>query len=133
MIDVEVSVFNKVATELHDRFPGVVVKGELDTSPARFPTVTITEMDNSIYQKMRTTNIENHISLMYEVNVYSNKQSGKKRECKEILSVADKQFLSLGFTRTMSGPLDNLADATVYRMVARYTAIVDRGYTVYQN
>ena len=68
---------------------------------------------------------------MYEVNVYSNKTSGKKSECKEIIAVIDDILLGLGFTRTMKNPV-SMDDATIYRMVTRYTAIVSTNQTIYR-
>jgi hypothetical protein len=63
---------------------------------------------------------------MYEVNVYSNKTIGKKSECKEIAAIIDEQMLALGFARTMLQPIPNLDDATIYRMVGRYSAIISK-------
>ena len=61
---------------------------------------------------------------MYEINVYSNRQNGRKKECRNILNVADETIVGLGFTRTMLSPVPNLADATIYRLTARYQAVI---------
>lgn len=90
---------------------------------ARLPAVTIAEADNTVYQKMRTTAIENAAQLMYEVNVYSNKVGYKKMEAKTIMSIVDREFARLGFTRTMCNPVPNLQDATIFRLTARYEAV----------
>lgn len=68
---------------------------------------------------------------MYEVNVYSNKTSGKKAECRAIAAVIDDILLGLGFTRTMKNPV-SMDDATIYRMVTRYTAVVSIDQTIYR-
>lgn len=131
MIDLESAVFSAVAIQLRAAWPGVFVSGEPVAAPAQFPTVTIVEADNSVYGKMSTTTIENFASLVYEVNVCSNKTAGKKQECKEIMAVIDEQFAELGFTRKMCNQVPNLADHTIYRMVARYTGVADRDARIY--
>lgn len=132
MIDVESTVFNKIAESLRNIYDGIFVSGEYTDVPARFPAVTIVESDNAVVQRMRTINIENAVSLMYEVNVYTNTEGYKKSEAKDIMETIDNEFVNLGFTRTMCNPISNLSDARIYRIVARYTASVDKDFWVYQ-
>lgn len=132
MIDVENEVFTKIATELRSQFSGINVYGEDVRTPSSFPCASIVEADNYTVKRTQDSGSnENHAQLMYEVNVYSNKTSGKKSECKAILSVIDNIFLGLGFTRSMKNPV-SMDDATIYRMVARYTAIVSKNQTIYR-
>ena len=132
MIDVESLIFSQVAGVLRVEFPGIFVSGEFTDLPAKFPAVTIVESDNSIIQRMRTSNIENAVNVMYEVNVYSNTVGYKKSEAKEIMSVIDDEFSKMGFARTMCNPVANLQDATIYRMTARYEAAIDKELWVYR-
>lgn len=108
------------------------MSGEYTDLPARFPAVTIVEEDNAVVQRMRTTNIENAVSLMYSANVYTNTVGYKKSEAKDILEVVDDEFSKMGFARTMCNPVANLQDATIYRIVARYEATVDKDLWVYR-
>lgn len=137
MIDCENLLFTTVATKLRAAFPGIYVTGEYVRAPARFPCVSIEERDNSAWRNSRTNECyENHAAVMYEINVYSNKQSGKKQECKAIAACADEAMQHMGFTRTMLSPIQNLADATIFRMTGRYSGIVaqtgDNDFTVYK-
>lgn len=132
MIDIENEVFTKIASELRSQFTGINVYGDDVRSPSQFPCVSIVEADNyTVKSTQDSGSNENHANLMYEVNVYSNKTSGKKTECKEILSVIDDILLGLGFTRTMKNPV-SMDDATIYRMVTRYMAIVSTNQTIYR-
>lgn len=133
MIDIESTLFSDIADDLRRQYPGIFVAGETTATPSKFPAVTIVEADNAVYQRMRTTQIENAVRLMYEVNIYSNKIGYKKSEAKDILETIDGEFSRLGFTRTACNPISNLQDASIYRILARYEAIVDRNYMVYQN
>ena len=90
-------------------------------------------MSNTAYDRTQTSgSVENHASLMYEVNVYSNKQSGKKSECKAIATLIDNELATLGFSRTMLQPIPNMDDATIYRMTGRYTAVISKEKTLYR-
>ena len=126
-------MFNTVSEKVRERYPEIFMTGEYVKSPSSFPCVSLIETDNQIYRNTRTSGcIENHAQVVYEVNVYSNKQRGKKAECKEILGFIDKQLEALGFTRTLMTPVPNEVDATIYRMVARYRAIVSKENVIYR-
>ena len=133
MIDIENDVFTAVATVLRAAHVGIYVTGEYVPAPPKFPAVSIVESDNRIVTNMRTLNIENAASVMYEVNVYSNKTAGKKAEAKAIASTIDSVFASIGFTRTMKNQVSNLNDASIYRIVCRYEAVVDKDLWIYHN
>jgi len=133
LIDIETEVFNTVSAKVREKYPKIYMTSEYVKSPPSFPCVSLIETDNQIYRNTRTTEcIENHAQLLYEVNVYSNKQSGKKAECKAIIALIDKRMEALGFTRTLLNPVPNEEDATVYRMVARYRAIVSKNKVIYR-
>lgn len=133
MIDIESEVFNTVSEKVREQYPEIFMTGEYVKSPSSFPCVSLIETDNQIYRNTRTSGcIENHAQVVYEVNVYSNKQRGKKAECKEILGFIDKQLEALGFTRTLMTPVPNEVDATIYRMMARYRAIVSKENVIYR-
>lgn len=134
MIDVESRVFSPIATALRAEFANIFVASEATNSPAKFPAVTIVEQDNSVLERMRTLKIENAVSLMYEVNVFSNAIGGKKKlEAKKIMAVIDREFAQIGFTRTMCSPVDNLQDNTITRYVARYEAVADKNFWIYSS
>ena len=131
MIDPENIIYSTIAASLRDKYD-VFVSGEYTKLPAEFPAVTIVQIDNAIVQRMRTTNIENAVNVAMEVNVYTNTIGYKKSEAKDIMETVDDEFTKLGFARTMCNPVANLQDATIYRMVARYEATVDRDLWVYR-
>lgn len=132
MVDIENEVFTTIATELRSQFTGINVYGEDVRSPSSFPCVSIVEADNYTLRRTQDSGSnENHANVMYEVNVYSNKTSGKKTECKEIFAVIDEIMLGLGFTRSNKNPV-TMDEATIYRIVGRYVAIVSTNQTIYR-
>ena len=132
MIDVENEIFNIVARAIRDVYPDIYISGEYVKSPSTFPAVAIVEMDNTVYVKTQTNEVENHAELMYEVNIYSNKTSGKKSECKDIASLIDNEMAALGFSRTMLQPIPNMDDATIYRMTGRYRAVASKDKLIFR-
>lgn len=133
MIDVENQIFNAVATVVRAEYPKVYMVGEYVKTPSSFPCVSLLEVDNQVWKNSRSSSEnENHVQVMYEVSVYSNKKSGKKAECKAIVAFIDDKMKSLGFTRTLLNTIPNEEDATIYRMVGRYRAIVGKDEVIYR-
>ena len=133
MIDIENEVFSTVSKAVRKEYSNIYLTGEYVKSPPSFPAGSIVEMDNTVYTTTQTSSEnENHANVMYEVNVYSNKTKGKKTECKAIISLIDNEMAALGFSRTMLQPIPNMDDATIYRMIARYTAVVSKDKTIYR-
>jgi hypothetical protein len=133
VIDVENEIFSRVAAAVRAAFPSVFMSGEYIRTPPKFPFVSLVEMSNTAYDRTQSSaGLENHASLMYEVNVYSNKTSGKKSECKAIAAFIDNEMAALGFSRTMLQPIPNMDDATIYRMTGRYTAVISKDKKLYR-
>ena len=133
MIDIENDVFNTVATRVREKYPNIYMTGEYVKSPSSFPAASLVEMDNSsLEDTIDSGSNENHANVMYEVNVYSNKTTGKKSECKAIIALIDQEMLALGFVRSSLTPVPNMNDSTIYRMVGRYRAIVSSDLKIYR-
>lgn len=127
MIDCENEVYTKVATVLRDAFQGINISGEYINTPSTFPHVSFTLSDNTVLKKY-TTDTKEMAHVMFEVNVYSNKKSTKKTECKQIMKKIDDVMFSMNFRRTAYTPMPNLENASIYRLVARYEANTDGNY-----
>ena len=124
MIDVENDVFTIVASALRTAHSGIYVVGEYVPAPSSFPAVSIIEEDNRVADRYMTDSVERAVLVMYEAQIFSNKVSGKKAEAKAIANTLDTAFTGLGFKRTMKDPVPNMNDATIYRIVCRYEAVI---------
>ena len=137
MIDVENLVIDTITKAVQANHSGVTVESDYNDTPSSFPFVSVIEMDNYTYRRTQDNDLkEHHTNLMYEVNVYSNKTKGKKTEAKKIMDTIDNTFQSIKFTRITKQPIPN-KDRSIYRIVARYEAIVGEeqiinGNKVYQ-
>lgn len=133
MIDIESALFTEVAAALREKFEGIYVTGEYNPVPPKFPAVMFSEMDNTPYSRSKTQDsLENHAFVMYEADVFSNLSTGRKRQCRAIVEVIDEIMLDLGFDRTFFNPLPN-QDTTIYRIKARYSAVVSADGVIYRN
>lgn len=130
MIDIESDVLGAVKNGLP---AGVSFSPFYQPRPAHFPHVSGEEKSNSVYRATQDSgSLENHASVGYEFSIYSNKEGGKKAEARAISAALDGIMQSLGFTRTYCQPTPNLLDATVYRITARYEAVVDTSHNIYR-
>ena len=132
MIDVESQIYTPIAEALRAQFPGILVSGEYVNAPTRFPYVSLVEQDNYTTEAhMDSGDTERFATLMYEVNVYSDKAGGKKSVCRKIMRFVDDLMYAKNFRRISLSPVPNLENATIYRLVARYKAETD-GTTLYR-
>lgn len=135
MINVENEVFSTVSTALRAEYPNMnPLSGARQPAPEDLPVAVGMEMDNSTYQRtLDLSGTENHATVMWQWEVYSNKMPGKKAECKAIMEIIDTQMIGMGFLRTGSGPMNMPnADNSIYRMVARYKAVVSKSGAVHR-
>ncbi|MEG2769287.1 MAG: hypothetical protein RR902_00545 [Oscillospiraceae bacterium] len=132
MIDIENIVFNCVAAPLRKAVTGISISGETVKTPSKFPYVELIEKSNTVCLKSQDENVENHANLMYEINIYSNLTTGKKPQCRKIMSIIDTEFQKIGFTRTFMQPIPNIEDYTIYRITARYVAVAGKNNDIYR-
>lgn len=126
MIDVENKVFDTVYNAVILEDPNATVISDTVEEFAKFPVVTLNEIDNSTFLKTLTRqNEEQHAKVTYEVNVYCDNQTGHKAKCKQLFDAVDNALLGMKFTRTLVTRLPNV-DRTIYRMYGRYYAIVSK-------
>lgn len=134
MIDIENAVFDKVAKALRTAYltayPNLKVFGEYVPLGEKFPTVTIVEADNQVFEKTATIGQkENHAEVMYDINVYANDGSKKKQTAKKLTATIDAEMLGMGFRRMFFSQVPNIDDS-IYRINLKYRGVVSKGKTV---
>ena len=101
MIDVESQIYTPIAEALRKAFPEINVSGEYVKAPSSFPHVSIVEQDNyPTLEHMSNGDREKFATLMYEMNVYSNKSTGKKTQCRRT-QVYTAWWPGIGLKRTV--------------------------------
>ena len=128
MIDIE----NELYTHIKSLLPSsVTFAAEFVRTPSSFPFVSMQVRDNTLYNP-DSSGLENYCRIMIQFDVYSNKNSGRKQECKSIISTIDTAMNALGFSRISLSPTPNLEDSTIFRLTARYTGVVDINKTIWR-
>ena len=129
MIEIENLVCNNVFNAVNSAYPNAVCYSEYVEMPSAFPCVTLYEADNRTYQQSDDEQLYEHQArVMYECNVYSDAQTGKKAEAKDIADIVDRTMQYMKFTRTMRSQIPN-QDRTVYRVTMRFEAVVGEPIT----
>ena len=131
MIEIEAKVYSPIATALKQQYQGIYVTSEPAPTPSKALAVSIVQQDSySSQRKQDNTLTERFATVMFQVDVYSNKQTGKKSECKEVMNVIDEMLFDMNFMRLSLNPIP-MEDSGYYRLSARYRAETD-GETLYR-
>lgn len=132
MVDAEPRIFTRLEQAVQTQYPGISVSSENVPVPKSFPAVSIEEADNSLFKLTRTLDgAEQHSAVLYVINVYSALAIGKKTQAKSIMKILDAEMMNMGFTRINCVRTQNIDDA-VYRLTARYKAVISNDFQVYR-
>ena len=121
MIDKERDIFQKVSNKLHEKYPVIYVIGsELINTPPKFPAVSLVQTNNAVNEGYSTfKELENVVREDYKAEVFSNLETGKEAETKEITAVISDVMKEMGYERTFCEMIAN-ADSTINRRMSRY-------------
>ena len=133
MIDFENEIFTAVATAVRNAHSGTTIKSEYVRSPASFPTVALSEIDNvNVDALIDSSQQEKYAGLGYRLQVFSNKESGKKSEAKAIFKTADDILCGMGFRRRTYSTTPEIYNSTIFSITATYEAIADINGVLYR-
>lgn len=133
MLDFMNEIFTTVATGIRSAHPGTTIIGEYTRRPSKFPTVTLDETQNvTVESLVDSSDKEKFSGLTYRLQVFSNKESGKKAEARAIFATADALMRGVGFRRITYTTTPEIYDSTIYSITATYEAVVDVNGTVYK-
>ncbi len=145
MVDVFPEIYTEISKALRAAFPPInpstnppklgvyVLDEEKQPTPAQMPCVVVAEMSNTVYRKSLDSSLaENHSNLLWQIDYYSNiSGGGNKAKCKAMAKVVDDVMISHNFVRTFFETLSN--DPNLYRMTARYAAVVGEDKMIYRS
>ena len=125
MIDLENTIFDRVATQLRTNHPGIKVYGECVAEPASFPCVNMWESSNSVWAEGESnTSLDDYVNVTYTIQVFTNTPT-KKADGKALANEIDDIMLGLRFRRTLLQQVPNI-DRTIYRIELRYSGLIKR-------
>lgn len=133
MLDFLNEIYTAVATNVRSTHPGTTVSGEYTRKPSKFPCVTLDEIDNVPVETLEdSSNEEKFAGLGYRLQVFSNKQGGKKAEARAIFATADKVMRGMGFRRVTYTNTPEIYESTIYSIQATYEAVIDKKGVTYK-
>lgn len=132
MIDYSNEIFNAVAKHLRSLYKGIQVKGEYVATPAKFPTVTIDEIGN-IPTALDSATANKFADVTYRVQVFSNKENGKRAEAREIYKAVDEKIMELGLFAKTFTTTPAIYNSEIYSITATYGGIISRDGVIYRN
>ena len=126
MVDVFHDICDELYNEMAAKYPEAVMASEYVRSPADFPFVSVEQADSyQARQRFDSSGEERYNTITLRINVYSNKTTAKQEECRTIMNILDRKLYCMNFVRLSMSPIPNMADATIYRVVAMYRAETD--------
>ena len=133
MINIADEVFDTVAKAVRSIHYEAKISGEYMHVPPTFPTVTLDEIQNTVVGELEdSSKEETYAGVVYRLQVFSNKQNGKKAEARAIFATADEVMRRLGLRRVTYTTTPEIYDSTIYSITATYEAIVDVNGVVYR-
>lgn len=133
MNDYMSEIFTTVAVAVREQHPGTTVSGEYTRQPSNFPATTLDEVQNvMIHNLVDSSHIENYSGVTYRLQVFSNKQGGKKEEARSIFKTADAELRKMGFRRVTYTTTPEIYDSTIYSITATYEGVLSASGYVYR-
>lgn len=130
MNNIEIELFDLIARAVNAEYPSCKMMNMYVRTAPSWPCVMFYEADN-FSGGMDGSNNEIASNVMYEVQVFSASPGDSKSEAVDIMALIDEILTRKGFRRTSLTPADNLEDATVFRLVGRYSASIQNN-TIYR-
>lgn len=131
MIDYSNEIFNAVATALRNSYDGIQVKGEYVSTPSRFPTVTVDETQN-VPTHLDSGHTNKYARVTYRVQVFSNKETGKRAEARKIYGKVDEVMQSMGFFAKSYTTTPAVYNSEIYCITATYEGVIGTDGVIYR-
>jgi hypothetical protein len=131
VIDYSNEIFNTVAVDLRSIYPEIRVVGEYVASPAAFPTVTLDEISN-IPVHLDSAGESKYARVQYRVQIFSNRESGKRTQAREIYASVDAKMQALGLFCKTYTTTPAIYNSEIYSITATYEGVIDRNGVIYR-
>lgn len=133
MIDFNNEIFTTVAKDVRDNHVGATVTGEYTRKPSKFPAVTLDETSNVMVDWLEDSSGEEKFAgVNYRLQVFSNKESGKRAEARAIFATADAAMRRMGFRRMTYTTTPEIYESTIYQITATYEGVISASGNVYK-
>lgn len=131
MIDYSNEVFSMVAKDLRSLYLNIQVVGENVDSPAKFPAVTIDEIQNvPVHLDSGVTN--KYARVVYRSQIFCNGE-GKRQKAREIYEILDQTLMSVGLFAKTYTTTPAIYNSEIYCITATHEGVIGNDGTIYRN
>lgn len=120
-----------MAKGLRSVYSGIQVKGEYVSTPSKFPTVTIDETSN-VPTHLDGGRTNKYAAITYRVQIFSNKENGKRAEARKIYKTVDELMQDMGLFAKTYTTTPAVYNSEIYCITATYEGVIDVGGTIYR-
>jgi hypothetical protein len=131
VIDYSNEILNMIATELRSKHEGIQVIGEYVETPAKFPTVTLDEVQN-VPVHLDTSVNNKYARITIRTQTFCN-GVGKRQKAREIYDSLDKKLMSIGLYAKSYTTTPTIYNAEVYCITATHEGVIGEDGTIYRN
>lgn len=132
MIDISNELFTHIKNSVEQNFNGeIYVLGESLGTPSKFPCVTYEEISN-IPVHLDSAAQNKYARLNIRIQVFSNKQTGKRAEARKIYSIVDECLQNVGFHANSFSVKPNFYLTDIYQITSTYEAVTDRNGFIFR-
>lgn len=131
MIDYSNEIFNIVATELRSKHDGIQVIGEYVDTPAKFPTVTLDEVQN-VPVHLDTSVNNKYARITLRTQIFCNGE-GKRQKARGIYDSLDRKLMSIGLYAKSYTTTPTIYNAEVYCITVTHEGVIGEDGTIYRN
>ena len=131
MIDYSNEIFNTAATSLRSLYPGIQVVGEYVETPAKFPTVTLDEIQNvPVHLDSAATN--KYARVTYRSQVFCNGEA-KRQKAREVYSSLDQILMGVGLFAKSYTTTPAIYNSEIYCITATHEGVIGEDGVIYRN
>lgn len=130
MIDYSNEIFNTVAKDLRSTYTGIQVVGEYVETPAKFPTVSIDEVQN-IPVHLDSATHNKYARITIRTQTFCN-GTGKRAKAREIFGSLDKKLMDMGFIMKTYTTTPAIYNSEVYCITATHEGVIGADGVVYR-
>lgn len=124
------TIYTVIRTAALASAPNAHVTQTYTPSPSKFPCVFAREIGRFTPQQTVTvSNAQDIYETTWEVQVFSNLQSGAKEQAYKLMNAVKNALRGLYFVETMENPIDN-SNNKYYTLVARFRRVIGSGESV---
>lgn len=130
MIDHSSEIFSTVAKDLRSVYEGINVIGEYVETPARFPTVTLDEIQNiPVHLDSATQN--KYARVTYRSQTFCN-GDGKRMKAREIFNTLDEKLMGMGLFMKTYTTTPAIYNSEVYCITATHEGVIGADGVIYR-